>query len=152
MKKALVLALVALVAIGLGGIGKEKLVVYTYSSFASWGAAPFIEEEFEKEHDVDVEFIATGDARMMLAKLIAEQEAGRPGADVFIGVEAGDLSMAQGRNLFIPLTEEDLPNLASVRQDLLIDTTNTLIPYEHSYITLVYDSEALAASDVPMTF
>lgn len=155
MRKVLFAALVLVVTFGLLSVGSAqvpKLVVYTYSSFASWGAAPFIEGEFEKEHQVDVEFIATGDARMMLAKLIAERAAGEQGADVFIGVGSVDLSKAGSRDLFISLTEEDVPNLASVRQDLLIDPTNSLIPYEHSYITLVYDSQVLTVEDVPLTF
>lgn len=151
-KRIFVHVVIALTAFGVIGLGKEKLVVYTYSSFASWGAAPYIKEAFEKERQVDVEFVATGDARMMLAKLVAEQEAGKPGADVFIGVEAADLSTAWDRNLFVPLTEEDLPNLASVRQDLLIDPTGSLVPYEHSYVALVYDSEALVVEDLPRTF
>jgi len=151
-KRSLLLSLIALMAIGVIGVGTEKLVVYTYSSFASWGAAPFIEEAFEKKHDVDVQFVATGDARMMLTKLLTEREAGRPGADVFVGVGSVDLSMARGEDLFVPLTGEDIPNLASVREDLLIDPTNSLIPYEHSYVTLVYDSQVLAVEDVPLTF
>ncbi len=151
-KRLLAIAVIGTAVYGLTGIGAEKLVVYTYSSFASWGAAPYIEEAFEQDRQVDVEFVATGDARMMLAKLIAEQEAGKPGADVFIGVEAGDLSTALDHDVFFPLTKGDIPNLASVRQDLLIDATNSLIPYEHSYIALVYDSEALAVEDLPRTF
>lgn len=151
-KRLLAIAVIGTAVYGLTGIGAEKLIVYTYSSFAAWGAAPYIEEAFEQDRQVDVEFIATGDARMMLAKLIAEQEAGKPGADVFIGVEAGDLSTALDHDVFVPLTEDDIPNLASVRQDLLIDATNSLIPYEHSYIALVYDSEALAVEDLPRTF
>jgi len=53
---------------------------------------------------------------------------------------------------FIPLAEEELPNLAKVPEDLLIDPENRLIPYEHGYITFVYDSEKLALEDVPLTF
>lgn len=133
-----------------GGAEIPKLVVYTYDSFASWGPAAFIEEEFEKEHGVDVQFIATADSRAMLVKLIAERAAGEQGADVFIGVEAADLVRAKG--LFLPLTQADVPLLARVPESLLIDPESALIPYEHGYITLVYDSAALETADVPRTF
>ncbi|MCR4404456.1 MAG: thiamine ABC transporter substrate-binding protein [Candidatus Acetothermia bacterium] len=128
------------------------LVVYTYDSFASWGPAAFIEEEFERDHAVDVQFIATADSRAMLVKLIREREAGEQGADVFIGVEAADLARAKASDLFIPLTAEDVPTLTKVPEALLIDPEMMLIPYEHGYITLVYDGEALQTSDVPRTF
>ena len=108
-KRLLAIAVIGTAVYGLTGIGAEKLDVNTYSSFASWGAAPYIEEAFEQNRQVDVEFVATGDARMMLAKLIAEQEAGGPGADVFIGVEAGDLSTAlEGWSPFEPKDRSDL--------------------------------------------
>jgi thiamine transport system substrate-binding protein len=147
-------ALVAGLVLGLlvGNAQVPRLVVYTYDSFASWGPAAFIEEEFEKTHNVDVQFLATADSRVMLGKLISEREAGAQGADVFLGVEAADLPKVKGYNLFIPLTAEDVPRLAIIPQGLLIDPENRAIPYEHGYITFVYDSEALAAADIPRTF
>ncbi len=146
--------LAAVLVLGIGGgpqAAQARLVVYTYDSFASWGPAKFIETEFERTHEgVDVVFVATADSRAMLARLIAEKEAGGPTADVFIGVEAADLYRA--REHFIPLRAEGLPNLAKVPEDLLVDPENRLIPYEHGYITFVYDSEKLPLEDVPLTF
>jgi thiamine transport system substrate-binding protein len=136
----------------LGSAQVPKLVVYTYDSFASWGPARFIEEEFERTHTIDVEFVATADSRAMLAKLIREREAGEQGADVFIGIEAADLPTVWEHELFIPLTAEDVPRLALIPQDLLVDPENSAIPYEHGYITFVYDSEALPTAEVPRTF
>ncbi len=153
MRKALFLALLLTLVVGLLSLGKAQapqLVVYTYDSFAAWGPAAFIEEEFEKIYDVDVVFIATADSRAMLAKLLAERTAGFQGCDVFIGVEAADLSRVQG--LFIPLTVEEVPHLAAIPPELLIDPQMAAIPYEHGYITFVYDSQALALEDVPRTF
>lgn len=154
MRKVLFAMLVlALGLLFVGNAQTPKLVVYTYDSFASWGPAAFIEEEFEKAYDVDVEFVATADSRAMLVKLISEREAGERGADVFIGVEAADLARAKGHNLFTcGLTPGDLPNLATVPEDLLVDPENCMIPYEHGYITFVYDSEVLATAEVPRTF
>jgi len=153
MRKVLFAAL--LLALGLLFIGQAqvpKLVVYTYDSFASWGPAKFIEEEFERTHQVDVQFVATADSRAMLAKLIREREAGEQGADVFIGVEAADLPTVWAHGLFTPLTAEEVPELAHIPSGLLIDPQREAIPYEHGYITFVYDSERLSTENVPRTF
>ncbi|MEA1870590.1 MAG: thiamine ABC transporter substrate-binding protein [Candidatus Bipolaricaulota bacterium] len=152
MRTALVAGLALVLGLLVGNAQVPRLVVYTYDSFASWGPAAFIEEEFEKTHNVDVQILATADSRVMLGKLIAEREAGAQGADVFLGVEVADLPKVKGYNLFIPLTSENIPRLAIIPQSLLSDPENRAIPYEHGYITFVYDSEALAAADVPRTF
>jgi len=153
---ALALAVLGLfgLAVGRGQAQVPKLVVYTYDSFVAWGPARFIEEEFERTHDygVDVVFVATADSRAMLARLIEELAAGGPTADVFIGVEAADLAKVWEHELFIPLTPEEVPNLAVVPEELLVDPTRSAIPYEHGYITFVYDSERLPTEEVPRTF
>jgi len=153
MRRMLLAALLLVLGLPfLGGTQVPKLVVYTYDSFTSWGPAGFIEEEFERRYQVDVEFVATADSRAMLSKLIRERTTGEQGADVFIGVEAADLPTVWANELFIPLTAEDVPRLATVPQDLLVDPQNGAIPYEHGYITFVYDSEALPTEEVPRTF
>ncbi|MFQ6090489.1 MAG: extracellular solute-binding protein, partial [Candidatus Bipolaricaulia bacterium] len=155
MRRVFLVVLLLTSASVLGLLGQAqvpRLIVYTYDSFASWGPAPFIEEEFEKEHRVDVQFVATADSRAMLAKLIRERATGEQGADVFIGVEAADLPTIWAHGLFIPLTVEDVPELANLPPGLLIDPQREAIPYEHGYITFVYDSQVLAVEDVPRTF
>src|SRR5690625_155691 len=63
----------------------EQLVIYTYDSFASSGPADYVAAEFKKKHpDVDVVFVALGDAGEALAKLAAELETGGSSADVFV--------------------------------------------------------------------
>jgi thiamine transport system substrate-binding protein len=155
MRKALSVALLLALAVAVGLLGKAQvpqLVVYTYDSFAAWGPAAFIEEEFERTHNVDIVFIATADSRAMLAKLLAEREAGSQGCDVFIGIEAADLARVKREGLFLPLAREELPWLRAVPQELLVDPELAAIPYEHGYITFVYDSQALATEEVPRTF
>ncbi len=129
-----------------------KLVVYTYSSFAAYGPAKFIETEFEKRFNIDVVFVATGASREMLSRLIAEKRAGRIEADVFVGVEAADTPRAKKRDLFEPLTEKDVPLLLGVPPALRFDPAGTLIPYEHGFVTLVHDSKALSPDKAPKTF
>lgn len=130
------------------------LVVYTYSSFASYGAADAVSRAFKAQTGADVQFVATGDSRAMLAKLIAERDAvgGTPPADVFIGVEVNDLGTANDHDVFVPLTSSDVPHLANVPKEIQFDPSGRLIPYEHGFITLIYDSQKLSARQVPRTF
>lgn len=155
-------ALVALL-IGLGlGWGQSfslaqagegsKLVVYVYDSFVAWGPAKFIEAEFEKRNlGIDLEFVATGPTRAMLARLVNELISGGTPADVFLG-EINDVPRLKQFDILIPITESEVPNLKSVSKELLLDPDRTLIPYEHGFITLVYDSEKLKADELPKTF
>ncbi len=129
----------------------DTLVVYVYDSFASWGPAKFIEQAFEERTGVDVQFVATGASREVLARLLTERDAGGTPADVFMG-ELNDVPKAKQFGLFEPLTLEDVPNLQFVPEELRIDPDNTLIPYEHGFITLVYDTQALSAEALPRTF
>jgi thiamine transport system substrate-binding protein len=127
----------------------SKLFVYTYDSF---GAGKFIEQEFEKKFPgIDVVFVATGPSRKMLSQLVTERGAGGTPADVFLG-EINDIPRAKKFDLFISLAEKDVPNLREIPKDLLIDKENTLIPYEHGFINLVYDSEKIRDEDLPRTF
>jgi thiamine transport system substrate-binding protein len=87
----------------------------------------------------------------MLARMLTERDAGGTPADVFLG-ELNDVPKAKQFDLFEPLTLEDVPNLRFVPQELRIDPENTLIPYEHGFITLVYDTQALSAEELPRTF
>ena len=149
MKKGrLVLMVIAMLAIVIGGAAKETLVVYTYSSFVSWGPAAELEEAFEARYDCDLEFVTAGGGKATLSRLLAEREAGGTDADLFMA-EMNDVPRIATYDLFLPVTVEDIPNLAFVPQELLIDPTGGLVPYEHGYITLTYDSQVLSEEDLP---
>jgi len=68
---------------------KEKLTVYTYSSFASeWGPGPKIETAFEKSCECDLEFIALDDGVTILNRLRLEGKSSE--ADILlVNVENG---------------------------------------------------------------
>jgi thiamine transport system substrate-binding protein len=130
----------------------SKLVVYTYESFVAWGPAKFIKTEFEKQHPgIEVEFVATGPSRAMFARLVNETISGGTPADLFLG-EVNDVPRAKKFGLFTPLKPEEIPNLRSVPKDLLLDPDLTIVPYEHGFITLVYDSTKLKPEELPKTF
>lgn len=146
-----VLALSVSFSVAQAGEG-SKLVVYVYDSFVSWGPAKFIKTEFERRNPgVEVEFVATGPSRAMLARLVQEIQSGGSPADLFMG-EINDVPKAKQFGLFVPISESDVPNLRTVSKSLLFDPERTLIPYEHGFITLVYDSEKLKAEELPKTF
>jgi len=148
----LMLVLVCLLGGSSLAADKPLLTVYTYDSFASWGPAGRIEELFEATHDVDVQFVALGDSRAMLTRLQRERQAGKQGADVFLGIEASDLARRGIEGLFLPLSSDEISHLATVSQDLLLDETLSLVPYEHGYITLVYDSHEIETDGLARTF
>jgi thiamine transport system substrate-binding protein len=132
---------------------KDTLVIYTYSSFVSDGAADLIAKVFKGQTGADVQFVATDDSRTMLAKLIANRDAsGQTPADAFIGVEVNDLGTANDHDVFAPLTAADIPNLANIPKEIQFDPDGKLIPYEHGFITLIYDSQKLGANQIPQTF
>ncbi|MCX8102944.1 MAG: thiamine ABC transporter substrate-binding protein [Candidatus Bipolaricaulota bacterium] len=130
----------------------SKLVVYVYESFVAWGPAKFIKTEFEKRNPgVEVEFVATGPSRAMLARLINELITGGTPADIFMG-EINDVPRLKKFGFLVPLSEQEIPNLKTVSKELLLDPDMTLIPYEHGFITLVYDSDKLKPEELPTTF
>ena len=147
-KRILVLATIAVTAFGLIGMGQEKLVVYTYSSFVSWGPAAALEEAFEARYDCDLEFVTAGGGKATLSRLLAEREAGGTDADLFMA-EMNDVPRIATYDLFLPVTMEDVPNLAYVPQELSLDPSGRLVPYEYGYISLTYDSLVLSEEELP---
>jgi len=128
------------------------LLVYTYDSFVSGGSARAIEEAFEAAHPgTDLVWVAPGDSSEMLARLIAEREAGGTEADVFLGIADVELPRALAQGVFEPYDPTLIPNLAHVPEELLFDETGHVIPFDHGYVTFVYDSEALPEGLVPQT-
>ncbi len=127
----------------------NKLFVYTYNSF---GLAKFLKQEFEKKFaGVEVVFVTPGPSRQVLAQLITEKNAGGTQADLFLG-EINDIPRAKKFDLFVSLTEKDVPNLKEIPKELFFDKDNTLLPYEHGFINIVYDSERLKEEELPRTF
>lgn len=146
----LVVAL-ALAVASVPAAAQETLVVYTYSSFAS-GPAQAVKEGFEALHPgTEVVFISPGAGAETLARIIAEQDAGGTAADVFIGLSDTQLPRALARNVFEPLDKSLLPNLQRVPADLDFDETGHVVPFDTGYVTIIYDSEALSAEELPQS-
>lgn len=153
------LLLVAALVIGLVGAllapanarARQRLVVYTYDSFAS-GPAQAIKDGFEALYpDVEVVFLAPGSAGETLARVIAELNAGGTDADVLVGISDTQLPRAIDHGVFMKLDRSLLPNLAKVPAHLDFDDTGHVVPFDHGYVTIIYDSRVLGEADLPQT-
>lgn len=150
---ALLAALAGVVLAGsLGALAAgQQLVVYTYDSFAS-GPAQAIKEGFEAIYpDVEVVFLAPGSSGETLARIIAELNAGGTDADVFIGISDTQLPRAVDHGVFMQLDRALLPNLAKVPAHLDFDETGHVVPFDHGYVTVIYDSRVLSEEELPRT-
>ncbi len=150
MNKTILLTIAFVICLSALLVGREKIVVYTYDSFVSWGPANALSEEFAEKYDCDVEYITAGGGKATLSRLIAERDAGKKYADLFMA-ELNDVPRISGYNLFMPLDEADIPNLASVPEELMVGGVDGFVPYEYGYITLTYDSEAFETQSLPAT-
>ena len=148
-----IMGLFLVLSFSTNSIGENKvLTVYSYDSFASWGPAKFIEEEFEKMTGTEVRFVAPHDSRKMINRLKREMEKGGTTADIFLGIESNDIPLVKDQGLFTNLNLSDLPNLEKVPQRIRMDLKDKLIPYEYGYITLVYNKDKISEEDLPTTF
>jgi len=129
---------------------REKIVVYTYDSFVSWGPAAALKEAFSNKYDCDVQYVTAGGGKATLSRLIAERDAGGSNADLFMA-EINDVPRIADYDLFLPLGIADVPNLASVPENLMAGGLNGFIPYEYGYITLTYDAQAFSTQSPPAT-
>lgn len=148
MKKFLAVFVVVAAVFGVA----RELVVYTYDSFVSWGPALAIKERFEALFPgVNLVWVAVGDSSEMLSRLIAELKLGETKADVFLGLADVELPRALAHQVFQPYDLAKIPNLEDVLQDLIFDQTGHVLPYDHGYVTFVYDAELLPAELVPQS-
>ncbi|QAA76557.1 MAG: hypothetical protein BIP78_0791 [Candidatus Bipolaricaulis sibiricus] len=143
---------VAALALATSAVAAEQFVVYASRSFVRWGPAAAIEQAFEAAHPgVDLVWVAPAGAAEMLSRLIAELSAGRTDADVFLGITAGSLPRALAEGVFRPFDPDLIPNLAFIPEDLRVDPSNHVLPFDHGYIAFVA-SPALSEDLLPRSF
>lgn len=148
MKKTMLLTLGLVICLSALLVATDKIVVYTYGSFVSWGPAESLREKFVEKYDCDVEYITAGGGKATLSRLIAERDAGKQDADLFMA-ELNDVPRILDYNLFMALDQAEIPNLASVPRELMVGGVEGFVPYEYGYITLTYDSEAFQTQSPP---
>ncbi len=130
----LVLAVSALVA------EDNTLIVYTYDSFvADWGPGPKIAPLFETATGIKLKFVSKGEGGQLLASLLLEK--GRPQADVALGLDNFLAPKALAAGLFeayAPAGLDAIPN------DIRIDPSDRLIPFDYGHFAVIWDSQKLA--------
>ncbi|ABS13862.1 thiamine ABC transporter substrate binding subunit [Brucella anthropi] len=116
---------------------KDKLTVYTYDSFVSeWGPGPKIKENFEKECDCEVDWIASADGVALLNRL--KLEGGNTKADIVLGLDTNLTTEARATGFFAPSgIDQSNVSIPGGFKD------NIFVPYDYGYFAVVYDSEKL---------
>lgn len=111
--------------------GSQILRVMTHDSFS---VADGIIAGFEKENDVDVQFLSSGDSGAALSKAILS--AGNPIADVFYGVDNTLLSRALQEGIFEAYQS---PLLANIPSEFQLDPEYRALPVDYGDVCINYD-------------
>lgn len=110
---------------------KEVLTVMTHDSFA---VSEHVLQAFVEEHNVQVQFLKSGDTGTALNKAILAK--GAPLADVFYGVDNTFLSRALDEGIFEPY---DSPLLAQIPDSFELDPGHRALPVDYGDVCLNYD-------------
>ncbi|HEY5716153.1 MAG TPA: thiamine ABC transporter substrate binding subunit [Psychromonas sp.] len=117
----------------------DKLVVYTYDSFASdWGPGPKVKQAFEKQCACELEFVALDDGVSILNRVRLEGENSK--ADILLGLDNNLMAEAKKTGL---LAEHNVDTGRVVLADGWSD--KTFIPFDYGYFAFVYNKEKLPA-------
>lgn len=112
------------------------LTVMTHDSFA---VSEEVVAAFEAEHNVTVEFLASGDAGAALNKAILTKDA--PLADLLFGVDNTFLSRALDEGIF---EAYDAPALAEIPAEFKLDASNHALPVDFGDVCINYDKAYFA--------
>ena len=119
---------------------EEKLVIYTYDSFASdWGPAGIVIPPFEEKYGIDVELKSAGDSGQVLSRVILEKD--NPQADIIIGIDNNMLSKALSEDVLEVYKPE---NINKVSEHLVFDKSYHAVPFDYGFFAINYDSQALS--------
>ena len=112
---------------------EESLTVMTHDSF---DVSKEIIATFEKDNNVKIRFLKSGDAGAALIQAILSKN--NPLADVFFGVDNTFLSRALAADIFRPYNS---PLLKTIPEDLKLDAKNRLLPVDYGDVCLNYDKK-----------
>lgn len=137
MTAVMCLCLSALPAYAEGGKNDNKLVIYTYDSFASeWGLAPKVIPAFEAKTGIKVELVSVGSSGQVLQRAMLEK--GVPKADVLIGIDNNLLAKAKKAGVLSPYRPEGIER---VPEALRFDPDFQVTPFDYGYFAMIYDSQ-----------
>ncbi|MDX2163203.1 MAG: extracellular solute-binding protein [bacterium] len=160
MKLRLLVLVVCIALVGAFSVSaQDRTPIYVFtdsdtniSDFWTNTIIPAFEAEFP-EYEVIltlVRGVGGGNADIANRALAALETGDDPQVDYFETMNVDAVQEWVDAELFLELTEENVPNLANV-----IDATNRLpqeLPYRGSQVLLAYNSEVVAEEDVPTTY
>lgn len=115
----------------------NKLVVYTYDSFASdWGPGPKIKKAFEAQCACELQFVALDDGVSILNRLRLEGKNSQ--ADLLLGLDNNLMAEAQNTGL---LAEHHLDTSKVVLTGGWSD--KWFVPFDYGYFAFVYNKNKL---------
>lgn len=126
-----VFALCLLIAPLNNASAEKTLTLMTHDSF---NISKELVASFEKENDVKLRFLKSGDAGAALVQAILAKDA--PLADIFFGVDNTFLSRAIAAGIFSPYPS---PLLADIPAALQLDKENRLLPVSYGDVCLNVD-------------
>lgn len=138
----LTLASLALSACQSKNAEPETLTVMTHDSFA---ASEDVIAAFEKENNVKLVFVKSGDAGAALNKAILTKS--NPQADVFYGVDNTFLSRALSEGIF---ETYDSPLLAQIPDEFKVDSTDSALPVDYGDVCINYDKAYFSAHNLAL--
>ncbi|NKQ37588.1 MAG: thiamine ABC transporter substrate-binding protein [Chloroflexi bacterium] len=153
MRKIVGLLILMMLFLAACGTGEDTAVApqsdvprtLTLMSHDSFAISEEVLQLFEEENNVIVELLPSGDAGAALNQAILAKE--NPLADLFFGVDNTFMSRALEADIFVPY---DSPALADIRDDLILDESNRLLPVDYGDVCLNYDKAWFAEKGLPV--
>jgi thiamine transport system substrate-binding protein len=152
MKKNLILSLIMMATIVLSACaapatpaplptaapttGPVTLTVMTHDSFA---ASDVVITEFERQNNVKLSFLKSGDAGAVVNRAILSKDT--PLADVLYGVDNTFLSRALEAGIYEPYNS---PQLAGISSEYKLDPQNRALPVDFGDVCINYDKAYFA--------
>lgn len=121
-----------------------ELIIYTYDAFPE-GLEEVITQHFAQEYSVSVTVERFQDTGGLFNEVMLTR--GEGAADLVIGLDNTYIGRALEEDLFQPTEPAEI---GAVQEDLILDETNRLVPFDYGNIVLNYDSQALP--DPPTTW
>lgn len=140
MKKIVLLAIaLGMILAGCSLIEAPEPAILTVMTHDSFSISEAVIEAFETEHDVEVQFLKSGDTGTAVNRAVLARD--NPLADVFYGVDNTFLSRALEEDIFQSYDSPILPQIPDVFK---LDSENRAIPVDFGDVCLNYDVAYLA--------
>jgi len=120
----------------------RTLIVMVHDSFS---ASETIIQEFEKNNNVKISFLKSGDAGAALNKAILSKDA--PLADVFYGVDNTFLSRALDSGIFVSYAS---PLINNIPEEYNLDLKNRAIPVDYADVCINYSKAFFSKNGLPV--